>query len=174
MLINLSEIMSVKKKIKHIEATLELKSFELDGIKYEIASKSLVDLTISHVGNRKITIDVSAKVSILIPCSRCLDDVETVFDINVSKKLDFSETEIDRIKEMDETNYIEGYDLNVDLLVYDEILIDFPMKVLCTKECKGICNVCGTNQNKEVCDCYKSVGDPRMSAIQDIFKNSLK
>jgi uncharacterized protein len=171
MLINLSEIMSVKGKIKHIEVPFERKNFHLGGMDYDFVVKNPIDLTISNLGDRKVMLEGSTKLSILIPCSRCLEGVETFFDINLSKDLDFNETDEDRIKELDETNYIEGYNLDVDQLVYEEILIDFPMKVLCSSTCKGICNVCGANLNKEACSCNQTVGDPRMSVIRDIFNN---
>lgn len=171
MLINLSEIMSVKGIVKHIEAPIELGSFHLDGTDYDFVKKNPVDFTISHVGERRIDLEASTKLSLSIPCSRCLEGVETSFDITVSKELDFNETDEDRIKELDETNYIDGYNLDVDQFIYDEILISFPLKVLCSEDCKGICNVCGGNLNKETCNCDQSVGDPRMSVIRDIFNN---
>jgi rpmF_bact: ribosomal protein L32 len=31
--------------------------------------------------------------------------------------------------------------------------------------------VCGTNLNEKECGCDRTVADPRMAAIQDIFKN---
>ncbi|HWT27780.1 MAG TPA: DUF177 domain-containing protein, partial [Mobilitalea sp.] len=71
----------------------------------------------------------------------------------------------------DETNYIIGYNLDVDILIYDEILIGFPMKLLCSEDCKGICKHCGTNLNEKTCDCDKTEYDPRMSVIRDIFNN---
>ncbi len=171
MLINLSEIMSVKGKIEHIQAPIELKSFCKDGIEYPFASKAFVDLTISNLGERKIMIEGETKLSLLIPCNRCLEDVETLFELKLTKNLDFNLTEDDRIKELDETNYLSGYNLDVDLLVYDEILLDFPMKVLCDEDCKGLCNVCGANLTKSSCDCEDADLDPRMSVIRDIFNN---
>ena len=91
--------------------------------------------------------------------------------MGVSRELDFNESDRDRIEELDEQNYIDGYNLDVDLLIFDEILLGFPLKVLCKPDCEGICKTCGKNLNKESCDCEQSVGDPRMLAIQDIFKN---
>lgn len=171
MLINLSEIMSIKGKVEHIQPPIELKNFCMEGIEYPFANKSFIDLTISHLGDRKMKLEGEAKVSLLIPCNRCLEDVETLFELNISKDLDFNHTAEDRIKDLDETNYLIGYNLDVDLLVYDEILLEFPMKVLCDEDCKGYCKICGTNQNKCSCEC-KDVGmDPRMAAIQDIFNN---
>lgn len=172
MLINLSEILSVSGRVKHVEAPIELESFQLNGTEYEFVLKNPVKLTITNTGNKKALIEGDTKVSLMIPCSRCLEEVETVFDINIVKDIDFKTTEEDRIQELDETNYISGYNLDVDVLVYNEILIGFPMRVLCKKDCKGICNVCGLNLNKGACDCESTALDPRMSVIRDIFKNS--
>lgn len=171
MIISLSEIMSVKNKTEHIEAPLELNCFKLDGMEYEFAEKSPVILDFTSKDNRKISLKAETRLSLIIPCGRCLDDVKIPFDILVSKDLDFNDTDDDRIKDLDEVNYIDGYNLDVDLLIYDEILLNFPMQVLCKPDCKGICKVCGCNLNKQSCDCNQSVGDPRMSVIQDIFKN---
>lgn len=171
MLINLSDIISVNGKVEHIQAPIELESFCLEGVCYPFAKKANVDLTISHMGERKIRIEGEAKVSLLIPCNRCLEDVETLFELKIIKDLDLNHRSEDRIKDLDETNYIDEYNLDVDLLVYDEILLDFPMKVLCDTDCKGLCKTCGTNLNKSTCNCSESDPDPRMSVIRDIFKN---
>lgn len=171
MIINLSEIMSVKDKTEHIEAPIDLAGFQLDGMEYPFEEKGLVLLDITSSGERQISFEAKARVSLHIPCGRCLDDTLIPFDIQVSKDLDFSESDADRIKELEELNYIDGYNLDVDLLIYDEILLKFPLRVLCREECRGICMKCGKNLNKESCDCNKSIGDPRMSVIQDIFKN---
>lgn len=171
MLIDLAKIMSRRDKVEQIEAPLELESFKLDGVSYSFKEKNPVRLTITPHGNRQVTVEGETTVSLNIPCSRCLDDVETTFDIHVSKRLDFNDTDEDRIKELDEANYISGYNLDVDLLIYDEIVIDFPLSTLCKEDCKGLCKVCGNNLNHESCGCDDTVLDPRMSVIRDIFNN---
>lgn len=171
MIISLSQIMSVKNKAEHINAPLELTSFKLDGMEYSFAKKQMVNLVIISKKDRQVSIEAKTGLSLSIPCSRCLEDVLVDFDISVTKDLDLKETKEDRIKDLDEINYIDGYNLDVDLLIYDEILISFPLQTLCKSDCEGICKVCGKNRNKESCDCEQSVGDPRMSVIQDIFKN---
>lgn len=171
MLISLSEIMSVPDKTLRMEVPIRLEYFELKGIQYEFAYKDPVKISITNLGERRVSIEASTKLALNIPCSRCLENVVTDFDIHISKEVDFRETEEERAKELDELNYISGYNLDVDVLVYDEILIDFPMKVLCDENCKGICNVCGLNLNNGTCDCESTGADPRMSVIRDIFKN---
>lgn len=171
MIINLSEIMSVKGNVVSIQAPIEMENFCIEGTSCPIEDKEPVNLSITHLGDRKIELSGSTSLSLIIPCSRCLKDVKILFNPEFSKELDFMKDSEDRIKELDETNYISGYNLDVDLLVYDEILIDFPMKVLCDENCKGFCKVCGMDLNKSTCTCDKQSEDPRMSVIRDIFNN---
>ncbi len=171
MIINLSEIMSVKGNVVSVQAPIEAENFCMEGESYPFAKKEPVDLKITHLGDRKVKLEGRIEVSLLIPCSRCLKDVNIPLNLDFSKELDFMKDSEERIKELDETNYISGYNLDVDLLVYDEILIDFPMKVLCDENCKGFCKVCGSDLNKGECSCEKQVLDPRMSVIRDIFNN---
>ena len=74
-------------------------------------------------------------------------------------------------EDLDEANYIDGYTLDVDQLISSEILIGWPTKILCSEDCKGICNVCGQNLNQGTCNCEDTSLDPRMSVIRDVFKN---
>ena len=76
----------------------------------------------------------------------------------------------ERQEQMDEDNYIAGYELDVDALIADEIVLQWPMKVLCKEDCKGLCTVCGKNLNTGECGCDRTVLDPRMAAFLDIFE----
>lgn len=171
MLINLSEIMSVPDKVTQMQCPIELSSFRFGNEHYEFAKKSPVALEIRNLGNRQVRIIGSISCSLIIPCSRCLTGVEVPFDIEVDREIDFTKTEEERAEELDETNYISGYNLDVDTLVYDEILIELPYQVLCKESCKGLCKVCGQNLNSGSCSCDQQVLDPRMAVIRDIFNN---
>lgn len=172
MLINLSEIMSVPGKVEHVKVPIERKSFKISSVEYPFASKEPVTIIVTNLGEKRVLIEGKGRLSLVIPCSRCLEEVITDFEFSMSKEVDFKITDDQRLKELDETNFISGYNLDVDILVYDEILVDFPMKVLCDENCKGICNVCGVNLNKGTCCCESTTLDPRMSVIRDIFKNN--
>lgn len=171
MLIHLSEIMSVPDKNVQMDVPIEMDTFSFQGIEYTFAYKEAVSLSICNMGNRRVSIHADTKLALTIPCSRCLEEAVTSFDIHMFKEVDFRSTEEERIKDLDELNYISGYNLDVDLLVYGEILIGFPLKVLCKENCNGICNVCGINLNNGKCDCESTGTDPRMSVIRDIFTN---
>lgn len=171
MLINLSEIMSVPDKLVELEAPIEMTEFRFGNEQYEFAKKSPVKLKIHNLGNRQVGFEGFISCSLIIPCSRCLTGVEVPFEIEVEKDIDFNKTEEERADELDETNYISGFNLDVDTLVYDEILLELPFQVLCSEDCKGLCKVCGTNLNSGTCQCDQEVLDPRMAVIRDIFNN---
>ena len=107
-------------------------------------------------------------MKLAIPCGRCLEEVPTPIHFEIDKELTITDEGIVD-EEMEETDYLIGFELDVDKLVYAEILVNWPMRVLCKDDCKGICKVCGMNLNKGTCDCESSALDPRMAAIQDIF-----
>ena len=90
-------------------------------------------------------------LTILIPCGRCLEEVPVEFELDFEKKIDMNLTEEERREALDECAYIHGYDLDVDELVYSEILVNWPLRVLCKD------------------DCDHTDLDPRMAQIRDIF-----
>jgi len=47
-------------------------------------------------------------------------------------------------------------------------LIAQPLKILCRNDCKGLCPICGTNKNRNDCDCAEDNIDPRWSMLQKL------
>lgn len=169
MLIQMSEVMNVPNGLKEYTAPIEFDIFELNGVGYSITHKEPVKLRLTNLGGRKILVEAKTKLALAVPCDRCLKDVTIHQDIDMSTEIDLSKTEEQRTEDLDETNFVSGYDLDVDKLIYEEVLIGFPMKVLCKEDCEGICKVCGANLNQGECGCDRAELDPRMSAIRDIF-----
>ena len=96
-------------------------------------------------------------------------EVSTEIPLEIERKLDMKLTDEDRVNDLDESSYLTGMDLDVDQLVYLEVLMSWPLKVLCREDCKGICSQCGKNLNDGPCGCVEEPKDPRMAAISDIF-----
>ena len=168
MVIDISKVMkSINKEITE-EVTIEMTSFESRLGDFPILQKSPVVLTITNQENKTLFIRGAVDVTLSIPCGRCLEEVPTQICFEIDKKLDINES-ILVDDEMEENDYLIGFELDVDKLVYAEILVNWPMKVLCKEDCEGICKVCGANLNKGDCGCQRTELDPRMAAIQDIF-----
>ncbi len=73
-----------------------------------------------------------------ISCSRCLVEVCRI------KKYDFS-------KNYQLVNLGNFLDIGKD--IREEILLDFPLQVLCFSGCRGLCSGCGVNLNWRKCNC---------------------
>ncbi|MCI8484567.1 MAG: DUF177 domain-containing protein [Lachnospiraceae bacterium] len=167
MRIELSEIISCENKEMSKQVEIELSSFDSKLGQFPIIEKAPFVMKFTNENNKRLLIQGETEVTIAIPCDRCLEEVDRDFSIAVDKEIDLtgSREEIS----MDGLDYITGTNLDVDQLIFGEILVSWPMKVLCREDCKGICKRCGANLNQTECQCQKTEPDPRMAAIQDIF-----
>ena len=52
--------------------------------------------------------------------------------------------------------------------VLDLLLLSIPQKILCKKDCKGLCSKCGVNLNQTTCQCKKNYTDPRWEKLKNI------
>ncbi len=94
----------------------------------------------AHVEKAGDTVLAHATVAIdyLVECARCLKEIE----IKEEQEYDF-DYPIPTGQEL--------IDLGED--IRQEILLNFPVRVLCQEDCQGICAGCGVNLNSEKCKC---------------------
>lgn len=169
MLINLSDILSERHIPINTEVSLDMTAVEIPSGNYPIVDKQPIQLEVVHVQAKELKISGMTRLVIEIPCDRCLQPVREELNLEFIKDVNLDETDADQT-DKDERNYIDGYYLDVDQLLFNEILIGWPMKILCCEDCKGICNECGQNLNEGACDCEDTSLDPRMSVVRDMFK----
>jgi uncharacterized protein len=150
------------------EVEIGLSSFESRLGDFPITKKAPVTLHIRNEENAALYLSGSVDIEVMMTCARCLEDVPTPIHFEIDKCLSIGEDGLVD-EEMEQPDYLIGFILDVDKLVYAEILVNWPMRVLCREDCKGICKVCGMNLNKGACSCQSTDLDPRMAAIQDIF-----
>ncbi len=50
---------------------------------------------------------------------------------------------------------LNGYRVDLQPMVEEALLLELPMRFLCSETCKGICPVCGTNRNIAPCTCQE-------------------
>ncbi|MCI8418733.1 MAG: DUF177 domain-containing protein [Lachnospiraceae bacterium] len=183
MQINITDVLSCKDKKMEWAVPLEMEAFVFSLGTFPIVEKSPCRLTITNLGSKRLKLTGEAEVSLEIPCDRCLTDVETKLAISFEREMEvrpsreggteLSDYQADAGENQElpaeETEFIFGCNLDVDELVYSEILLNWPMKTLCSEACKGICKRCGANLNHGPCGCDTVELDPRMAAIREIF-----
>ncbi len=169
MQIHLLEISSSEGKSIQQTVPIELEKIEFQKGEFPILEKTPLNLTITNTGKRVLELRGEGSVTVAIPCDRCLEEVRTNIPFVFERKLDMKLSDEERVNDLDESSYLTGMDLDVDRMVYLEVLMSWPLKVLCREDCKGLCSSCGKNLNEGSCDCEEEPKDPRMAAIRDIF-----
>ena len=169
MQIHLSDITDSEGKHIQLQLDLDLDKISFQMGDYPILEKTPVELEITNTGNKVLELKGIGSVTVGIPCDRCLEQVAVKIPYEIEQKLDMKKSDTERVQDLDENDYLTGMDLDVDRLVYLEVLMSWPLKVLCREDCKGICSRCGKNLNKGSCGCAEEPKDPRMAAISDIF-----
>ena len=168
--IHLSGSLSHEQETKHYTAELGFTVLKTGVDSYPVVDPKPVEVRVTNTGDKKLLIEADAAFTLLIPCDRCLEEVRVPLSYQVSRMVDLNEEKEE--EEPEEQAYIDGYTLDVDALVRDELFVHMPMKVLCRSDCKGICNRCGANLNHGTCGCDVTELDPRMAVIRDIFRNA--
>lgn len=150
---------------------------------FEFLSEDLVDentvflqpvhaeLTVKKSGE-EILIKGRITTRLSFICSRCL----VPFEFPVDSKFDliYLPEELDVTKEQlegDEINKLFYYSckINIKDVVLEQLNLAFPVKPLCSKDCQGICPVCGKVIREDGCACVTENSDPRLEKLK-MFK----
>lgn len=169
MLWNLSDVMTSEGKVTTAAIPLEMTSFTSRLGSFPVTESSPVNLQFTNTGKGRVRIEGDVKLTFGTACDRCLTEVPTRLTLQFDRTVyspDFSSGEDE---ERDDLCFMEGYELDVETFVYNEILLNWPMKILCRPDCRGVCPVCGRNLNEGECGCDTFVPDPRMAVLKDIF-----
>jgi len=167
MLINLSDVLTSEGRQMKKEVPLEMTCFGNGVESFAIIKKSSVYFSFSNVEIGKAKIEGRVELTFRTSCDRCLTEVPTTLSLQFERFVTSPGTE-----DVDDQEFMDGYQLDVETLVHNEILVNWPAKILCKEDCKGICPKCGQNLNMRECGCDTFVPDPRMAVIQDIFNAS--
>jgi len=124
--------------------------------------------------------DGTVKTELTLACSRCLEPFKYKVDSKVSAHyVPLQSTESEKVEhelheaDIDREFYPDDR-INVKQAIHDQIILSAPVMALCREDCKGICHTCGTNKNKDDCQCAeKNEMDPRLVILKSI-KDKLK
>ncbi len=123
----------------------------------------------------EITGHISAAVQLV--CDRCLDtfnrQVDTDFFYLLQPKDEFGQglgEEYHLSKEDIDVFWYEDGQIKGEELFREQILLQLPMRILCSDKCKGLCPSCGVDLNREQCKCDK-VKEDNPFAILAQLKN---
>ena len=107
-------------------------------------------------------------------CARCLvpvqDEVELVFERTVVAPGTVSDEILE--EKFDEYAVLEGNMLDVDEALREELVLELPMRVLCSPDCPGLCPKCGKPLKSGACGCNTKETDPRWDVLRKLLEDS--
>ena len=117
-----------------------------------------------------MALSLSAEVPYTTECARCLEPVAGVFRADFTRTVAMPGVLTDG-DDSDEYVIAENNAVDVDIPLTEQILFDFPSKILCKDDCKGLCPKCGKNLNLGKCSCPEREPDPRLAKLAELLKD---
>lgn len=111
-----------------------------------------------------VRVKAKATAQLQTTCDRCACDVSSVLEVPVEHILVTSLNDEDN----DDFILLNTPQLDLDSLAGEDIFLALPSKILCSVNCKGLCQQCGKNLNNSQCNCKKTT-DPRLAVLEQLL-----
>ncbi len=125
--------------------------------------RGTVTVTRTHQG---LLVEANLKATTPTECVRCLEQFEQKLEAVFTELYAFTE------RQMGESGllYPESGQIDIGPLVREYMWLSFPIKPLCSEDCKGLCPVCGANLNYEDCGHRVEHIDPRLEVLKTLLE----
>ncbi|MGE0405629.1 MAG: DUF177 domain-containing protein [Candidatus Korobacteraceae bacterium] len=142
-----------------------------------LESSGRATLLEEHHGHNDVIRDIRVvgelATSVEVGCARCLEpvsrNVQKAFDLLYRPLgIDGEHGEISVTQAEADIGYYRGEGLLLEDVLREQILLAFPIRVVCRDECQGLCPRCGRNLNDETCGCAETIVDPRWDALKKL------
>jgi uncharacterized protein len=119
-------------------------------------------------------IEGSLETTAVANCSRCLDvatfPLKSTFrytlvpaDVQLKEEQELSSEDLEYF-------FYEDDLIDLDAILFEQIMLQIPMKFLCSDTCKGICPHCGEDLNKTSCNCNTKVVNEKLAVLKKFKK----
>lgn len=109
--------------------------------------------------------------AIEIDCSRCLEKTSLSIGSDFAYTLIPAKAEtrddLELKPEELEISYYQGDFVALAPIICEQIILQVPMKALCSEECRGLCPTCGVNLNTSTCNCRSDFIDESMAVLKN-------
>ncbi|HHT53477.1 MAG TPA: DUF177 domain-containing protein [Clostridiales bacterium] len=145
-----------------------------DGVEFT-SDAHVIGLITNNAGYMRLSLKV--ELPYRTECARCLVEVSGLhrFDFErtlIEQKADEGcDKSPDDGEDFDELEYaiIKNGRLDVDREVLESIILEFPLRFLCSEDCEGLCQVCGTPK-RQGCGCSNKYIDPRLAVLARLLE----
>ena len=163
MILDLKKAFAAHNYKESFQFTLELGDVEFAGVKpFSKPAEVSAELR-SSAG--VVTLKTHCEACYKAPCDRCATNCSE--RILVDKEYILA-TEVENEDNDDILLVTEG-ELNLAELSRTDVLLQIPMKHLCSEDCRGLCSNCGANLNGGDCGCNVKQIDPRLAKLAELL-----
>lgn len=146
------------------DVPLQLDPYRQGGFDYELEGES----SAGHVDVSAMTSGYALRLRFSAemkgPCSRCLREAHMAMVIDTREVHNPLANDVEL-----QSEFVDADDqLDVAAWAQDALGLEFPPRVLCQDDCKGLCPNCGTNWNEATCDCTQKQIDDRWAKLREI------
>ncbi len=142
----------------------------LDGVEFTSLARVSGEVT-DNAGYMRLTVNVS--LDYRGECARCLQAIDGTLSFDFERTV-VSEDTLSRENDGEDDDYSDEYavlddgKLDIDGQLREMLILEFPSKILCDEDCKGLCIKCGHNLNEGDCGCDRAYRDPRWDALRGV------
>ncbi len=163
MILNLKKAFSSENFSETFRFNLDLSDVEFGGI-YPFSESVEISAKLKNSAG-VVTLKIQGEACYQAPCDRCAT--------NCSERISVDREYILALEVENEDNdnilLITEDELNLAELCRTDVMLQIPMKHLCSPTCKGLCSQCGVNLNIDSCNCNKKQIDPRLLALAELL-----
>ena len=155
-------------EVDHIHIDYLLTPDLPDGAEFEGDARVIGDI-VDEAGYMRLTL--TASVVYHAECARCLEPVSGDFAVQLERTVaaEGTLTEEQLEENVDEYAVIEDGKLDLDEAIREELLLSFPMRILCQEDCPGLCPKCGKPKRFGDCGCPTWEPDPRLAVLKQLL-----
>ena len=166
MILNLKDISVKEGSSLPFEYALDLSDIAVFGEKPFINPFEIRGKVYNRAGVLELSAVASSEAS--FKCARCAKVFSKEVEVPIFHILTNSSE-----NQSDDNDYLEIKDFSLDLdsVVFDEVVLASDMVHLCKEDCKGLCSKCGKDLNEGSCDCSHKEIDPRLAPLQKLLDN---
>ncbi len=172
MILNISSLLSGEKSRLDIDYMLSLSDAEmggavnLSGVTFPTPARVTGYIT-DNAGYMRLSLAVN--LPYITSCARCACEVSGEFEINFERTV-VPEGMVEDAEEKEEDFAVaKNGMLDIDEQLSEILLLDFPTRVLCKDDCKGLCQKCGKDLNEGPCNCPTKELNPAFAKILSMF-----
>ena len=135
---------------------------------------SLCSMAKIKKAGKTILIKGGVRTVLRLQCVRCLKEfshpLSSNFDVTLlpPEGVSAKEGERELSEEEMELSYHDGEEIHLSEIACEQVFLEIPYQPLCQVECKGLCEVCGTDLNLSACRCVQEESEGSFSVLQKL------